>query len=85
MEVLEYRTWIIFYLITFTALLWAVFLSTQGVMLWVSLTLNIMVMGICGRFLVGEIRNYKKKKERIRKILTSETVEIDTRALHNVK
>jgi hypothetical protein len=83
MEVLEYRTWIIFYLITFTALLWAVFLSTQGVMLWVSLTLNIMVMGICGGFLVGEIRNYKKKRERLRQILSGE--KIDPRVSHNVK
>lgn len=85
MEALEYRTWIIFYLITFTALLWAVFLSTQGVMLWVSLALNIIVMGICGGFLIGEIRNHKKKRERIRQLLSNEKMEVDPRVSHNVK
>jgi hypothetical protein len=75
MEVFEYRTWIIFYLVSFTALLWAVFLSSQGVMLWVSLLLNITVMGINGGFLVGEIRKYQDKKRMMKALLDSETEE----------
>jgi uncharacterized membrane-anchored protein len=85
MEVLEYRTWIMFYLITFTALLWAAFLTTQGVMLWVSLTLNIIVMGICGGFLIAEVRNHKKKRERIRQLLSDEKKEVDARQTHHIK
>ena len=46
MELPELRTWIIFYLISFVGLLWAVFLSVQGVMLWVSLFLVIIIVGI---------------------------------------
>jgi hypothetical protein len=76
MEIFEYRTWIIFYLISFSALLWAVFLSTRGAMLWVSLMLNIMVMGIHGGFLIGEIRKYQDKKKMMRTLLDSEMQEL---------
>jgi hypothetical protein len=76
MDILEYRTWIIFYLISFTALLWAVFLSSQGVMLWVSLFLNVTVMGINGGFLVGEIRRHQDRKKMMRALLESETQEM---------
>lgn len=72
MEILEYRTWIIFYLISFTALLWAVFLSSQGVMLWASLCLNITVMGINGGLLLGEIKKYKERRQRIQNLLDTE-------------
>jgi Flp pilus assembly protein TadB len=40
------RTWIMFFLISFVALLWAAFLSAKGVMLWVSLLLVIVVLGV---------------------------------------
>jgi hypothetical protein len=40
------RTWIFFYLIVLVALLWAVFLLQQGVMIWVSVLLFIMAAGI---------------------------------------
>lgn len=39
------RTWVIFFLICFVALLWAVFLSNQGLMLWVSFALVMIVVG----------------------------------------
>ena len=39
------RTWAIFFLICFVALLWAVFLSNQGMMLWVSFALVMIVVG----------------------------------------
>ncbi|MDP2797765.1 MAG: hypothetical protein Q8N94_09680 [Methanoregula sp.] len=40
------QTWIIFYLISFVVLLWAAFLSAQGIMLWVSLMLVIVIVGV---------------------------------------
>jgi cell division protein FtsW (lipid II flippase) len=46
MEQPDLSTWIIFFLIALGALLWAVFLSSQGDMLWVSLILVIVVLGV---------------------------------------
>ena len=46
MEVPGLRTWVIFYLISFVVLLWAAFLTINGTMLWVSLMLCIIVVGI---------------------------------------
>lgn len=40
------RTWIFFYLIVLVALLWAVFLLEQGVMIWVSVLLFIIAGGM---------------------------------------
>lgn len=39
------RTWAMFFLICFVALLWAVFLSNQGLMLWVGFALVMIVAG----------------------------------------
>ncbi|MDD1689801.1 MAG: hypothetical protein LUQ66_03985 [Methanoregula sp.] len=46
MELPGLRTWVVFYLISFVVLLWAAFLSAQGVMLWVSLLLVIVIVGV---------------------------------------
>lgn len=46
MEVPGLRTWAIFYLISFVVLLWAAFLTVNGIMLWVSLMLVIVVVGV---------------------------------------
>jgi cytochrome c biogenesis protein CcdA len=46
MELPGLRTWVVFYLISFVVLLWAAFLSAQGVMLWVSLFLVVIIIGI---------------------------------------
>lgn len=46
MELPGIRTWIVFYLISFVVLLWAAFLSAKGIMLWVSLMLVIVIVGI---------------------------------------
>lgn len=40
------RTWIFFYLIILVALLWAVFLLKQGVMIWMSVLLFIVAGGM---------------------------------------
>ena len=41
----KFRTWIFFYLIVFTATLWAVFLLRQGEMIWVSALLFLIAGG----------------------------------------
>ena len=46
MELPGLQTWIVFYLISFVVLLWAAFLSAQGVMLWVRLMLVIVIVGV---------------------------------------
>ncbi|MFA5237167.1 MAG: hypothetical protein WC362_04865 [Methanoregula sp.] len=46
MEIPSLRTWVIFYLISFVVLLWAAFLTVNGTMLWVSMTLVIVVVGV---------------------------------------
>ena len=42
----KYRKWIFFYLIVFVALLWAAFLMRQEAMIWVSILLVIVSVGM---------------------------------------
>ncbi len=63
MELPSLRTWIIFYLISFVMLLWAAFLSAQGVMLWVSFFLVIVVIGVNFWVVYGEIRRHAARQE----------------------
>jgi glucan phosphoethanolaminetransferase (alkaline phosphatase superfamily) len=46
MEQPELRTWIVFFVIASGALVWAVSLSAKGEMLWISLILVLVVLGI---------------------------------------
>lgn len=62
MELPSLRTWIIFYLISFVMLLWAAFLSAQGVMLWVSFFLVILVIGVNFWVVYGEIKRHAARK-----------------------
>ena len=52
-----------FYLISFVGLLWATFLSVQGVMLWVSTFLVIVIIGIHFFTLYNQILLRRKRKE----------------------
>lgn len=63
MELPSLRMWIIFYLISFVMLLWAAFLSAQGTMLWVSLFLVIVVIGINFWVVYGEVKQHTARKE----------------------
>jgi len=63
MELPNIRTWIMFYLISFVGLLWATFLSVQGVMLWVSLFLVIVIVGINFFALYNQIKLRDSRKE----------------------
>jgi uncharacterized BrkB/YihY/UPF0761 family membrane protein len=62
------RMWIIFYLISFVVLLWAAFLSATGVMLWVSLLLVIIIVGINFYTVIGELKKHTARKEMQRKL-----------------
>ena len=69
MEIPDIRTWIMFYLISFVGLLWATFLSVQGVMLWVSMFLVIVIIGIHFFTLYNQILLRKQRKELQRQLV----------------
>jgi len=69
MEIPEIRTWIMLYLISFVGLLWATFLSVQGVMLWVSLFLVIVIIGIHFFTLYNQILLKRQRKELQRQLV----------------
>ncbi len=57
------RTWIVFYLISFVVLLWAAFLSAAGVMLWVSLLLVIVIIGVNAWTVANEVKKHALRRE----------------------
>ena len=67
MNVPELRTWIIFYLISFVVLLVALIITLGGELLWISLTLVIVVVGINFITLSGELKKHTARKERGRR------------------
>ncbi len=69
MELPELRTWIMFYLISFVGLLWAVFLSVQGVMLWVSLFLVIVIVGINFFTVYNQLKLRAARREMLRNLV----------------
>jgi hypothetical protein len=68
MEITSRRTWIIFYLISFVLLLWALFLTTEGVLLGFGLTMVIVVIGLNFFFISGELKQVGKRKELMREL-----------------
>jgi uncharacterized BrkB/YihY/UPF0761 family membrane protein len=69
MEIPEIRTWIMFYLISFVGILWATFLSVQGVMLWVSMFIVIVIIGIHFFTLYNQILLRAQRKELQRQLV----------------
>ena len=65
----ELRTWIMFYLISFVGLLWAVFLSVQCVMLWVSLFLVIIIVGINFFTVYNQLKLRASRKEMLKNLV----------------
>jgi len=68
MELPSLRTWIVFYLISFVVLLFAAFLSAQGVMLWVSLLLVILIVGLNFYTVFQQIKLHTSREELQRKL-----------------
>ena len=73
MDIMNVRTWVFFYLICFVALLWAVFLLTQGMMLWVGLTLVLIVVGFNFILVTSEMRGHKKQQQLMKDITAVKT------------
>ena len=69
MEIPELRTWIMFYLISFVGILWATFLSVQGVMIWVSMFIVIVIIGIHFFTLYNQILLRAQRKELQRQLV----------------
>jgi uncharacterized BrkB/YihY/UPF0761 family membrane protein len=69
MEMPELRTWIMFYLISFVGLLWAVFLSVQGVMLWVSLFLVIIIVGLNFFTVYNQLKLRASRREMLKNLV----------------
>lgn len=69
MELPGLRTWIVFYLISFVVLLWAAFLSAQGVMLWISLFLVIIIVGLNFYTVYQQVQQHSSR-EALQKTLT---------------
>jgi len=63
MELPGLQTWIIFYLLSFVVLLWAAFLSANGVMLWVSLMLVIVIIGVNFYTVFGQIKLHASRRQ----------------------
>ncbi|WP_292738160.1 hypothetical protein [Methanocalculus sp.] len=75
MDIPMLRTWVIFYLLSFVVLLFALFLSTQGVLLWVSLLLVILLIGVNLFTLSMEIKRRSMKKELLKTLSRNEEPE----------
>ncbi|KQC03500.1 MAG: hypothetical protein APR53_05240 [Methanoculleus sp. SDB] len=63
MDLAALRTWTIFYLISFVVLLWALFLTTQGVLLGFGLTLVLVVVGLNFFFVSLEVKRIAERRE----------------------
>ena len=68
MDLQESRTWIIFYLISFVVLLFSVFLTSEGVLLGVGLTMVIVVIGTNLMFMLVQVKESSKKRELMEKM-----------------
>ncbi|WP_321508550.1 hypothetical protein [uncultured Methanoregula sp.] len=68
MELPSLRTWVVFYLLSFVVLLWAAFLSAQGVMLWVSLLLVLVIIGVNFMTVLNQIKLHAARQELQRKL-----------------
>lgn len=63
MDIMNLRTWIFFYLMCFTALLWAAFLLVQGMMLGFAITIMMVVMGFNFILIANEIKDSVRKRK----------------------
>ena len=63
MEQPDLQTWIMFFVIALGALIWAASLSAKGDMLWISLILVIVVLGITFFKIFNQISANASKKE----------------------
>ncbi|MDH7593604.1 MAG: hypothetical protein QHG99_04515 [Methanomicrobiales archaeon] len=69
-DIQKFRTWIMLYLISFVALLWAVFLIEEGAssMFLVSMLLIMIVVGVNFIIIIHEIREKRRQKEMMKSL-----------------
>jgi uncharacterized BrkB/YihY/UPF0761 family membrane protein len=86
MELPGLQTWIVFYLISFVVLLWAAFLSAQGIMLWVSLMLVIVIVGVNFYVVYTQIKLQATRKkmqyELTQDFIRGDKLDVDDRQKH---
>ena len=86
MELPGLRTWVVFYLISFVVLLWAAFLSAQGAMLWVSLMLVIVIVGVNFYVVFTQIKQHAARKQMqhdlTKDFARGDALELDDRQKH---
>lgn len=68
MDIHHSRTWIIFYLISFVLLLFALFLTSEGVLLGIGLIMVILVVGVNLAIITNEMKKAAKKREIMERI-----------------
>ncbi|MBT8507782.1 hypothetical protein AZH53_05040 [Methanomicrobiaceae archaeon CYW5] len=68
MDIHHSRTWIIFYLISFVLLLFALFLTSEGVLLGIGLVMVILVVGVNLAIITNEMKQATKKREVMERI-----------------
>ncbi|MCP1714592.1 signal transduction histidine kinase [Methanocalculus alkaliphilus] len=68
MDIPVLRTWVIFYLISFVVLLFALFLTSQGVLLWISLFLVLVLIGVNFFTIFIEIKRRGQRHTRLKNI-----------------
>ncbi|MBP2145194.1 hypothetical protein J2129_000648 [Methanofollis sp. W23] len=68
MDLPEFRTWVFLYLISSVALLWAAFLSAQGVMLWMSMILVLVVVGANFLVVLSELKRCAAQQEMMKRL-----------------
>ena len=76
MEQPDLRTWILFFVIASGALVWAVSLSAAGDMLWISLILVLVVLGI-SFFKIFKQISANASKKKAQKELTDDLIRLN--------
>jgi hypothetical protein len=68
MNVFTLKTWLVFYLLSFVALLWVVFLTSSGAMLWTCLLLISMVVGINFTAVLVDVQRHRRRIDIMRNL-----------------
>ena len=68
MNIYAMKTWMVFYLISFVTLLWAVFLTSSGTMMGISLVLVCMVVGTNFTVVFIDLRRHHQRFDKMRNL-----------------
>jgi Flp pilus assembly protein TadB len=79
MNIFAMKTWMAFYLVSFVTLLWAVFLTSSGIMLGISLILVCMVVGTNVTVVFMDVKRHHQRFDKVRD-LHRDAVQVPARA-----